>query len=57
MTLLEVLQRTTDFFKNRGIENPRLNAEHLLAHVLGRQTSRETQVSDLVLPRCEVRRV
>jgi release factor glutamine methyltransferase len=37
MTLLEVIQSTTDYFKKRGIENPRLNAEHLLAHVLGRK--------------------
>src|SRR2546423_576780 len=37
MTLLEVLQSTTDYFKKRGIENPRLNAEHLLAHTLKRK--------------------
>jgi len=35
MTLLEVLQSTTDYFKKRNIESPRLNAEHLLAHALG----------------------
>jgi release factor glutamine methyltransferase len=37
MTVLEVLQATTVYFKKRKIENPRLNAEHLLAHVLGRK--------------------
>src|SRR2546423_15722992 len=37
MTLLEVLQSTTDYFKKRGIESPRLNAEHLLAHALNRK--------------------
>ncbi len=37
MTLLEVLQSSTDYFKKRKIDNPRLNAEHLLAHVLGRK--------------------
>jgi release factor glutamine methyltransferase len=37
MTVLEVIQSTTDYFKKRGIDNPRLNAEHLLAHVLGRK--------------------
>ena len=37
MTVLEVLQATTAYFKQRNIENPRLNAEHLLAHVLRRK--------------------
>jgi len=36
MTVLGVLQSTTAYFKKRGIENPRLNAEHLLAHTLAR---------------------
>lgn len=35
LTLLEVIQRTTDFFKKAGIETPRLDAELLLAEVLG----------------------
>lgn len=35
MTVLEVLQSSTEYFKKRKIENPRLNAEHLLAHALG----------------------
>jgi release factor glutamine methyltransferase len=35
-TLLEVLQSTTAYFQKRKIESPRLNAEHLLAHVLGK---------------------
>jgi release factor glutamine methyltransferase len=36
MTVLEVLQATTLYFKKHNIENPRLNAEQLLAHTLGR---------------------
>ncbi len=37
MTVLEVVQSTTAYFKKRKIESPRLNAEHLLAHSLGRK--------------------
>ena len=35
MTVLEVLQSSTEYFKKRKIESARLNAEHLLAHTLG----------------------
>jgi release factor glutamine methyltransferase len=37
MTVLEVLSSTTSYFEKRNIDSPRLNAEHLLAHVLGRK--------------------
>jgi release factor glutamine methyltransferase len=37
MTVLEVLQSTTAYFKKRDIESPRLSAEHLLAHTLKRK--------------------
>ena len=37
MTLLDVLQSTTAYLEKRAIESPRLNAEHLLAHVLQRK--------------------
>jgi release factor glutamine methyltransferase len=36
MTVLDVLQVTAAYFKKHQIENPRLNAEHLIAHALGR---------------------
>jgi release factor glutamine methyltransferase len=35
MTVIEVLQSTTAYFKKHAVEHPRLNAEHLLAHSLG----------------------
>ena len=37
MTVLEVLQSTTGYFAQKGIEQPRLNIEHLLANVLGKE--------------------
>jgi len=37
MTVLEVLQSTTVYFQKRNVDSPRLNAEHLLAHVLRRK--------------------
>lgn len=37
MTVLDVLQSTTAYFKKRNIESARLNAEHLLAHSLGKK--------------------
>jgi release factor glutamine methyltransferase len=63
MTVLDVLQSTTAYFKKRKIDNPRLNAEHLLAHVLGRKRldlylefERELTESELVPLRDLVRR-
>jgi len=61
--VLDVLQSTTAYFKKRTIDNPRLNAEHLLAHVLGRKRldlylefERELTESELVPLRDVVRR-
>ncbi|MBV8899499.1 MAG: peptide chain release factor N(5)-glutamine methyltransferase [Verrucomicrobia bacterium] len=37
VTVLEILQSTTAYFAQRGIESPRLNIEHLLADALGKR--------------------
>jgi release factor glutamine methyltransferase len=37
MTVLELLQATTAYFDKKGIENPRLNIELLLADILGKK--------------------
>jgi release factor glutamine methyltransferase len=34
MTVLEAIQKSTDFLGKKGVESPRLNAESLLAHLL-----------------------
>jgi release factor glutamine methyltransferase len=34
-TVLEIIKKTTDYFAERGIESPRLNAELLIGHALG----------------------
>jgi release factor glutamine methyltransferase len=35
MTVLQVLNAATSYLQKQGVESPRLNAEHLLAHALG----------------------
>lgn len=36
-TVLEIIQSTTAWFEKRGIDSPRLNAEHLAAYALGKR--------------------
>ena len=47
MTVLEVLSSTTGYFQKRHIDSPRLNAEHLLAHVLFAELERTLPGVDL----------
>lgn len=37
MTVLETVNAATEYLQRYSVESPRLNAEHLLAHVLGRK--------------------
>ena len=34
-TLLEIISKSSEFLAGKGVENPRLNAEHLIGHALG----------------------
>lgn len=36
-TVLEIIKKTTDFLATKGVESPRLNAELLIGHALGRK--------------------
>lgn len=36
-TVLDVITATTEYFQKSGVESPRLNIEHLLAHVMGKR--------------------
>jgi release factor glutamine methyltransferase len=63
MTILELIQKTTAFFEKKGVEDPRLQIELLLAHGLGLkrmqlylQFERELAQSELGLLREMVRR-
>jgi release factor glutamine methyltransferase len=55
MTVLEVLQSATSYFQKLNIDSPRLNAEHLLAHVLGRKRIDLYLVFERRLPESELR--
>src|SRR3712207_4397732 len=54
MTVLDVLQSTTAYFKKREIESPRLNAEHLLAHSLGMKRIERYMAFELQLLEAEL---
>lgn len=63
MTVLETIQRSTDFLAGKGVASPRLQAEWLLAHVLQiprlqlyLQFERELTASQTALARAAVQR-
>jgi release factor glutamine methyltransferase len=35
LTVLEIIKKTSGFLADKGVESPRLNAEHLIGHALG----------------------
>ena len=35
LSVLEIIKKTADFLEGKGVESPRLNAEHLIGHALG----------------------
>ena len=34
-TVLDIIKRTTEYLTGKGVENARLNAEHLVGHAMG----------------------
>jgi len=63
LTVLDIIKKTTEFLAGKGVENARLNAEHLIGHALGLermqlylQFERPLEESDLETIRPLVRR-
>lgn len=57
LTLLEVIQKTTDFFSAKGIESARLNAEHLIGHALGLKRMQLYLQFERVLPESDLEKI
>jgi release factor glutamine methyltransferase len=53
-TVLEVITATADYFAKNKVESPRLNIEHLLAHVLGMKRMGLYMAFDRVLSEAEL---
>jgi release factor glutamine methyltransferase len=57
IALLEVIKKTTEFLDGKGVENPRLNAELLIGHVLGLQRMQLYLQFERLLPEEELGRI
>ncbi len=57
LTLLEVIQKTTDFFAAKGIESARLNAELLIGHALGLKRMQLYLQFERVLPEADLEKI
>jgi release factor glutamine methyltransferase len=53
-TILRVIQWTAGYFKRKGVEQPRANAEVLLAHILGMERVQLYLHFDKPLSKCEL---
>ena len=57
LTLLEVIQKTTDFFGAKGIESARLNAELIIGHALGLKRMQLYLQFERVLPEADLEKI
>ncbi len=57
LTVLEVIQKTADFFGGKGIESPRLNAELLVGHALGLKRMQVYLAFERILTEAELTRI
>ncbi len=57
ITLLEVVQKTTDFLTGKGVESARLNAELLIGHALGLKRMQVYLQFERVLPEADLEKI
>lgn len=57
LTLLEIIQKTTDFLASKGVDSARLNAEQLIGHALGLKRMQLYLQFERVLPEVELEKI
>jgi release factor glutamine methyltransferase len=57
LTLLEIVQKTTDFLAAKGVESARLNAELLIGHALGLKRMQLYLQFERVLPEADLEKI